>query len=77
MSPPLAVTGDAAPVFVLGAMYARSADIVMNVPALAAVAPDGPTHTIVGMLEFRSVTMLVIEVRAPPSVSSWTITAAA
>src|SRR3954454_24270271 len=36
-------TGEAAPMFVPGAMYANAADIVMNVPALAARPPLGAT----------------------------------
>ena len=34
--------------FVAGAMYARWAASVMNVPALAARAPEGATHTMTG-----------------------------
>ena len=43
MSSPPEPTGDAAPMFVPGAMYASAADIVMNVPALAARPPLGAT----------------------------------
>ena len=66
------------PMLVLGAMYARLAERVMKVPALAAFAPDGPTQTIVGILECRaSLSMLSIDDSEPPRVSSWMITAAA
>ena len=41
MSPPVALTGCAAPMRVLGAIEATCADIVMNVPADAAFAPAG------------------------------------
>src|SRR6476659_11262515 len=48
MSSPPDPTGEAAPMLVPGAMYARFEASVMNVPALAARAPLGETYTIVG-----------------------------
>ena len=48
MSSPWPPTGVAAPMFVPGAIIATWLASVMNVPALAARAPDGVTHTIVG-----------------------------
>ena len=56
--------------FVLGAMYARFADSVMKVPALAALAPDGPTQTIVGVLECSAASMRSMASSLPPNVSS-------
>ena len=47
-------TGDAAPMFVPGAMQATWPASVMNVPALAAWPPGGATHTIVGNGASRS-----------------------
>ena len=48
MSSPDPETGDAAPMLVPDAMTATWPASVMNVPALAARAPDGATQTIVG-----------------------------
>ena len=48
MSAPLLSMGVAAPMFDPGAMTATCAAMVMNVPALAARLPPGPTHTITG-----------------------------
>src|SRR5664279_3395878 len=74
-SPPPAATGEAAPMLVLEAIYARLAERVMNVPALAALAPDGPTQTIVGIFECRAASMRSIDDSEPPRVSSWITTA--
>ena len=49
----------------------------MNVPALAALAPDGPTQTIVGIFECSELSILFMASSLPPGVSSWRITAAA
>jgi hypothetical protein len=54
MSPPPAATGEAAPMFVPGHVGEARRQSVMNVPALAAFAPDGPTQTIVGIVAFSS-----------------------
>ena len=76
MSSPPEPTGDAAPMFVPGAMYARCEASVMNVPALAARPPLGATHTIVGSGASRSdETMRWVESSAPPGVLSLMITA--
>jgi hypothetical protein len=69
--------GVAAPMFVLGAMTATCAASVMNVPALAARLPLGPTHTITGTGELRTVfTISRVAFRSPPGVSSAMTTAA-
>jgi hypothetical protein len=69
MSPPPARTGDAAPMFVPGAMTATCEASVMKVPALAARPPAGATQTIVGTLDSSRVpTMLYVASRPPPGV---------
>ena len=55
MSSPPAMTGEAAPMFVPGAISAMLEASVMNVPALAARPPAGATQTIVGTSASRSV----------------------
>ena len=78
MSPPVLLTGAAAPMFVAGAMYARCAASVMNVPALAARAPEGATQTMTGSGASRNDCLIsFIAVMLPPGVSSCTTTAAA
>ncbi len=76
-SSPPAPTGDAAPMFVPGAMYARCDASVMNVPALAARPPLGATHTMVGSGASSSAdTIRWVASRLPPGVFKVTITAA-
>ena len=78
MSSPWPPTGVAAPMFVPGAITATWPASVMNVPALAARAPDGVTHTIVGSGASSSVdTMRWVASRLPPGVLSWMTTAVA
>ena len=78
MSPPVPDTGDAAPMFVPGAMYARFAASVMNVPALAARPPAGATHTMTGTSASRNAAVIrCVASRLPPGVLSSTTTAAA
>ena len=73
MSCPLLSTGEAAPMFVPGAMRASAPDSVMKVPALAARPPDGATHTAVGTVAFRrAFVMSSVESRRPPGVLSST-----
>ncbi len=51
--------------------------MVMNVPALAARLPPGPTHTITGTGALSSVlTISRVDSSEPPGVSSWITTAA-
>ena len=48
----------------------------MKVPALAALAPGGPTQTMTGSGGSRSdPTIAWVEARLPPGVSSWMIAA--
>ena len=69
MSSPPDPTGEAAPMLVPGAMYARFEASVMNVPALAARAPLGETYTIVGTgASSRPETMRCVASRLPPGV---------
>ena len=64
-------TGDAAPMFVTGAMAAACAAAVRNVPAEAACAPSGATYTTTGVSELRMAsTISLVESRRPPGVSS-------
>ena len=69
MSSPPDPTGEAAPMLVPGAMYARFEASVMNVPALAARAPLGETQTIVGTgASSRAETIRCVASRLPPGV---------
>ena len=78
MSSPPPPTGVAAPMFVPGAISATCPASVMNVPALAARAPDGVTQTIVGSGASSSVeTMRWVASRLPPGVFSSITTASA
>ena len=64
-------TGWAAPIWVLGAMTAIWAAMVMKTPAEAALAPRGPTYTTTGTLEVRIfLTMILIDSIKSPGVSS-------
>ena len=77
-SSPLPVTGDAAPMFVPGAIRATWPASVRNVPALAAWAPGGETHTITGNGASRmDITMRRVWSSAPPGVCSVMTTASA
>ena len=77
-SSPVLVTGDAAPMFVPGAISATWPASVMKVPALAAWAPGGETHTIVGNgASRRLITMRRVWSSAPPGVFSVMTTASA
>jgi hypothetical protein len=63
-------TGWAAPMLVPGAMAATSAEMVMMKPAEAARAPEGPTKTAIGVLQFSMwSTICRMEVSSPPGVS--------
>ena len=76
MSPPLASTGCAAPMLVPGAIAATWPDMVMNVPADAAIAPLGATYTITGTFaDWMRWTMCSIDDCRPPGVSSLMTTA--
>jgi NAD(P)-dependent dehydrogenase (short-subunit alcohol dehydrogenase family) len=78
MSSPPPATGVAAPMFVPGAITATLLAIVMKVPALAALAPGGATHTIVGSGASSSVpTIWRVESSAPPGVFRRITTASA
>ena len=56
--------------FVPGAMAATSATIVMRKPAEAARAPEGPTNTTTGVLQFNILSMILrIDTSNPPGVS--------
>ncbi len=67
---PLIATGWAAPTLVPRAIAATSAETRMNVPAEAARAPAGPTHTTTGTSEARIASMIsFIAVSSPPGVS--------
>ena len=78
MSSPCPLIGVAAPTLVAGAIAARCAASVMNVPALAACAPEGPTHTMTGSGASNSAwTMSRVASSEPPGVSSWMTTAGA
>ena len=62
--------------FVPGAMYARVAASVMNVPALAARPPEGATHTMTGRSASSSAEVIRwVASRLPPGVLSLTTTA--
>ena len=70
-SPPDELTGDAAPMLVAGAITAKLAATVMNVPADAACAPAGETKTATGARDPRIASiMLRMESARPPGVSS-------
>ena len=57
--------------WVLGAMAAMCAAMVMKVPAEAARAPLGETYTTTGMSALsRALTINRVEVTSPPGVSS-------
>ena len=76
MSSPEPEIGDAAPMFVPGAITATCAARVMNVPALAARAPDGATQTMVGSgASSRLDTIFCVASRLPPGVLSRMTTA--
>src|SRR4029453_17775794 len=78
MSPPVADTGDAAPMLVPGAIAAKLAAAKMNVPADAARAPLGATYTATGTLAAsRRWTILRVASYMPPGVSSWMTKSAA
>ena len=63
--------GCAAPIVVPGAIAARLAAIVTNIPADAALAPDGATYTITGSgAPSRSSTSLRVVLNKPPGVSN-------
>ena len=65
-------TGVAAPMLVPGAMTAKLAAAVMNVPAEPARAPRGETYTATGTWASRSSpTISRVELSKPPGVSSW------
>ena len=68
MSPPVAFTGCAAPIVVLGAIAATLPAITMNVAAEAARAPLGETYVITGTFD-ASIrwTMLRIDPPARPA----------
>ena len=71
-------TGDAAPRFVPGAMAATWLAYRMNVPALAARAPDGATYATTGTGDARiSCTIPRIDVSSPPGVSRVSTTSCA
>lgn len=71
-------TGCAAPPLVPRAIAATSAATRMNVPADAARAPAGPTHTATGTLEARIPSMIsFIALSNPPGVFSSSTTSAA
>ena len=73
-SPPAPDTGDAAPMFVTGAIAATCADAAMKVPADAALAPEGETYTTTGTGDsWIAPTMSRVELSRPPGVSSVTI----
>ena len=64
-------TGLAAPMLVPGAMTAKVAAAVMNVPAEAACAPRGDTNTTEGTSAFSKCWVILrVESRRPPGVSS-------
>ena len=70
-SSPPAATGDAAPIFVPGDIAATCAAATRNVPADAALEPDGVTSTATGTGESRmSPTISRMDSRSPPGVSS-------
>ena len=70
-SSPPAPTGEAAPMVVPGDMAATCADATRNVPADAALDPEGVTRTAMGTGESRmSPTISRIDSRSPPGVSS-------
>jgi hypothetical protein len=69
--PPLALTGEAAPMLVPGAMAATCPARVMKVPAEAAQAPRGATYTTTGTRALRIAWMMsLVEESSPPGVSS-------
>ncbi len=68
---PSSAIGVAAPISVPGAMDSRCAEYPMYMPALAACAPDGPTHTMTGtVLSRMPVTIRSMDSPSPPGVSS-------
>src|SRR5439155_18485932 len=76
MSCPEESIGEAAPIRVPGAMYARLAERVMNVPALAAYPPDGATQTMTGNRASRiAETIFWVDSRLPPGVFTLITTA--
>ena len=71
-------TGDAAPTLVPGAIAATWLAYRMNVPALAARAPEGATYVTTGTGDARmSCTIRRIDVSRPPGVSSVSTTSCA
>ena len=78
ISSPCPPTGEAAPMFVPGAIRAMCPASVMKVPAEAARPPEGETQTITGRGASRKVpTIWFVDSSEPPGVSSWTMTVAA
>ncbi len=78
MSSPVPEMGLAAPMLVPGAIQARCAARVMNVPALAARPPAGATHTMTGSGASRKAPVIVwVASRLPPGVFSLTTTTSA
>ena len=68
-SPPVIVTGLAAPIFVPGAITAKLAAAVIKVPADPALAPCGLTYTTDGTLDSRnSLTICRVASSSPPGV---------
>ena len=69
--PPPALTGEAAPMLVPGAMAATWPAMVMKVPAEAAQAPRGDTNTTTGTRALRIAWMMsFVDESRPPGVSS-------
>ncbi len=78
MSSPDPEIGEAAPMLVPDAITATCPASVMNVPALAARAPDGATQTITGSGASRTLdTIFWVASRLPPGVLSRITTAEA
>ncbi len=78
MSWPSLEMGLAAPMLVPGAIQARCAASVMNVPALAARPPAGATQTMTGTSASRNVLVIdCVASRLPPGVLSLTTTTSA